>query len=77
MTFVNSPNKVFWRWEHEASLHDLDGSLTGIIDAKVVPDSTFLPPSNCEVRGEFSIGKQGKLKQYFLVFESLYMLMLN
>ena len=43
LTFVNSPNKVFFRWESEAVLRDMDGSLTGLPGASAVPATGTLP----------------------------------
>lgn len=43
LTFLNSPNLIYWRWKHEAVFHDLDGSLTGITNGKAVPTMGILP----------------------------------
>ena len=40
-----TPMKIKWRWEHEAVFHDLDGTLCGSPDCKVVPHNPSLPPA--------------------------------
>ena len=47
LSFLNSPNKIAWRWMHEAVYHDLDGTLTGIVGGKAVPTSGILPNDKC------------------------------
>ena len=47
LSFLNSPNKVFFRWVSEAVLQDLDGSLTGTAGSQVVPATPTLPPTDC------------------------------
>ena len=56
LVFVNSPNKVFWRWIHGGSFIDRDGSLTGNTDYTVIPYSPLYPPTSCtnDTVGEFS-----------------------
>ncbi|XP_068603731.1 PKHD1 like 1, tandem duplicate 1 [Brachionichthys hirsutus] len=56
LKFFNSQNKVFFRWEHEAWLLDIDGSLTGKPDHKVVPMSSLLDRAHCSPSPEFSVG---------------------
>ena len=54
--YVNSPNRVFFRWLHEGVLRDWGGELTGIQGGAVIPDMGILPPS-CTVEDKFSLGK--------------------
>ncbi len=62
LNFVNSPNKVFYRWQHEAIFHDLDGSLSGTVDGKVVPSAGILPPDHCTFNeSDFSVGVPGSV----------------
>ena len=35
LTFINSPNKASFRWEHDAVFEDMDGTLTGISGGSV------------------------------------------
>ncbi|XP_078617899.1 fibrocystin-L-like [Branchiostoma floridae x Branchiostoma japonicum] len=51
-------NKVRFRWEHEAVLYDMDGSLMGTADGKVTPYNPALPPE-CVQDSAFSIGHPG------------------
>ncbi|XP_057684607.1 fibrocystin-L-like [Corythoichthys intestinalis] len=57
--FVNSPHKVFFRWEHEVELVDTDGTLTGNMNHKVVPMSGLLDPAHCSESADFSLGYPG------------------
>lgn len=57
VTFVNSPNKVYFRWVHEGVLRDRAGSLTGTAGAGIVPDMDILPPS-CTLGDEFSVNAE-------------------
>ena len=59
LAFLNANNKVKWRWENEGVFHDLDGTLTGEVDGKVVPKSGILPPTCSEVQSDFSVGFAG------------------
>ena len=60
LTFINSPNKVAYRWQSEAVFHDLDGTLTGLTGGKVIPDAGILPPDHCTSSvPEFSVGVPG------------------
>ena len=60
LQFINGDNKVRWRWDNEGVFHDLDGTLTGEVDGKVVPYAGILPPHNCSgVKPEFSVGFPG------------------
>ncbi|XP_056106663.1 fibrocystin-L-like [Rhinichthys klamathensis goyatoka] len=54
--FHQSPNKAWFRWEHEVALVDTDGSLTGNISYKVVPRNNLLDPRHCFPRTEWSVG---------------------
>ncbi|XP_078617867.1 fibrocystin-L-like isoform X2 [Branchiostoma floridae x Branchiostoma japonicum] len=49
----NTPNKGAFRWVHHAVYYDMDGSLTGTKDAKIVPTNDALPPE-CVASPEFS-----------------------
>ncbi|XP_061122944.1 PKHD1 like 1, tandem duplicate 1 [Syngnathus typhle] len=55
LQFMNSPNKAAFRWEHEVQLVDLDGSLTGNINHKVIPMNGLLDPAHCSESAEFSL----------------------
>ena len=44
LSFVNSPNKVTWRWIFSGSINDLDGSLSGQAGATVVTAAQIYPP---------------------------------
>ena len=52
---MNSPNRVWFRWIHEAVLRDWSGDLTGVAGSAVLPDMEILPPS-CTVQEMFSVG---------------------
>ncbi|XP_056106662.1 fibrocystin-L-like [Rhinichthys klamathensis goyatoka] len=54
--FHQSPNKAWFRWEHEVALVDTDGSLTGNISYKVVPRNNLLDPRHCFPGTEWSVG---------------------
>ena len=56
LLFSNSPEMIFYRWIHEAVYHDLDGTLTGAADRKVVASTPILPPAKCEESPSFSVG---------------------
>ncbi|XP_072034167.1 fibrocystin-L-like [Amphiura filiformis] len=46
--YSNSPNKARWKWEHEAWLEDLDGTLTGTTpNSKLLPYNPNLPADHC------------------------------
>ena len=50
MSFESVTKKVKWRWQHEAVLVDLDGTLIGSIPGKsIVPYSGLMNTSLCEV----------------------------
>uniref|UniRef100_UPI00398F2CC2 PKHD1 like 1, tandem duplicate 1 n=1 Tax=Pristiophorus japonicus TaxID=55135 RepID=UPI00398F2CC2 len=57
--YFDAANKAAFRWEHEVVLHDLDGSLTGNSDYKVVPQSSLLDPARCQQSTEWSQGYPG------------------
>ncbi|KAM3928399.1 fibrocystin-L-like [Leptodactylus fuscus] len=57
--FFNSPNKSGFRWEHEVVLIDTDGTLTGKVGGKVVPQSGLLDPSQCSQSNDWSAGFPG------------------
>uniref|UniRef100_A0A673FZ74 Fibrocystin-L-like n=1 Tax=Sinocyclocheilus rhinocerous TaxID=307959 RepID=A0A673FZ74_9TELE len=54
--YYQSPNKAWFRWEHEVALVDTDGSLTGNVSYKVVPRSNLLDPRRCFPGTEWSVG---------------------
>ncbi|ROL45843.1 Fibrocystin-L [Anabarilius grahami] len=54
--YYQSPNKAWFRWEHEVALVDTDGSLTGNISYKVVPRNNLLDPRRCFPGTEWSVG---------------------
>ncbi|CAM4636768.1 unnamed protein product [Leuciscus chuanchicus] len=54
--FYQSPNKAWFRWEHEVALVDTDGSLTGNVSYKVVPRNNLLDPRHCFPGTEWSVG---------------------
>ncbi|CAL8298854.1 unnamed protein product [Lota lota] len=55
VSFVNTTHKGAFRWEHEVQLVDLDGSLTGHVNQKVVPMSDLLDPALCRQSPEWSV----------------------
>ncbi|XP_013413864.1 fibrocystin-L-like [Lingula anatina] len=58
MSFVNTPNKMSWRWTHEGVLNDTDGTLTETGNAAVVvAHNPTLDSSKCSQSAEFSKGK--------------------
>ncbi|XP_026145815.1 PKHD1 like 1, tandem duplicate 1 isoform X2 [Carassius auratus] len=54
--YYQSPNKAWFRWEHEVALVDTDGSLTGNVSYKVVPRNNLLDPRCCFPGTEWSVG---------------------
>jgi hypothetical protein len=65
LKFVNSPNKVSWRWTMSGHYHDLDGTLCGTPDCKVVQKRAIYDPAHCadDTDDEFSHiegGPEGK-----------------
>ncbi|XP_068431576.1 PKHD1 like 1, tandem duplicate 1 [Clinocottus analis] len=69
--FLNSPNKAGFRWEHEVQLVDMDGSLTGKINHKVVPMSGLLDPAHCSKSAEWSVGFPGAVCDQTVDFHRL------
>ncbi|XP_058475058.1 PKHD1 like 1, tandem duplicate 1 [Solea solea] len=69
--YFNSPNKAAFRWEHEVQLVDLDGSLTGNVNHKVVPMSDLLDPAHCTQSAEWSKGFPGALCDHTVDFHRL------
>ena len=50
ISFENVNKRVVWRWEHEAILLDMDGTLTGSeAGSSVVPNSGLLDEIKCTV----------------------------
>ena len=56
LSFTNSPNKVSWPWTMSGHYHDLDGTLCGTPDCKVVQKREIYDPSKCvdDTDDEFS-----------------------
>lgn len=69
--FYNTPNKAWFRWEHEVQLVDLDGSLTGNVNYKVVPTSGLLDPDHCTQSQEWSAGVNGSVCDETVIFHRL------
>ncbi|KAM6899772.1 PKHD1 like 1, tandem duplicate 1 [Xenentodon cancila] len=69
--YVNSPNKAGFRWEHEVQLVDMDGTLTGKINHKVVPMSKLLDPAHCSQSDEWSVGFPGAVCDHTVSFHRL------
>ncbi|XP_036949440.1 PKHD1 like 1, tandem duplicate 1 isoform X2 [Acanthopagrus latus] len=69
--YFNTPNKAGFRWEHEVQLVDLDGSLTGNINHKVVPMSSLLDPAHCNQSAEWSVGFPGAVCDHTVNFHRL------
>ncbi|KAI5615922.1 fibrocystin-L precursor [Silurus asotus] len=69
--FYQSPNKANFRWEHEIALLDVDGSLTGNSDYKVVPKSNLLDPAHCFGNASWSIGFPGTVCDNTINFHRL------
>nr|XP_048313021.1 fibrocystin-L isoform X3 [Myodes glareolus] len=59
--YFHTPNKAGFRWEHEAVLIDVDGSLTGHRGHTVIPHSSLLDPSHCTQKAAWSIGFPGSV----------------
>ncbi|XP_067833370.1 fibrocystin-L-like [Heptranchias perlo] len=69
--YFDTVNKAAFRWEHEAVLLDLDGSLTGHHDYKVVPQSPLMDPARCHQSAEWSRGYPGVLCDSTVTFHRL------
>ncbi|KAJ0054901.1 hypothetical protein NL108_007111 [Boleophthalmus pectinirostris] len=59
--YFNTPNKAGFRWEHEVQLVDMDGTLTGKKNYKVVPTSGLLDPAHCTQSTEWSAAFNGSV----------------
>ena len=57
-SFANSPNKIAFRWLHDAAYKSLDDTFTGTSGEVVVACADFLPPS-CTSETAFSVGLDG------------------
>ncbi|XP_062842250.1 fibrocystin-L-like [Trichomycterus rosablanca] len=57
--YYQTTNKAAFRWEHEVVLVDTDGSLTGNVGYKVVPQSNLLDPAHCSANAAWSLGFPG------------------
>ncbi|XP_053349466.1 PKHD1 like 1, tandem duplicate 1 [Clarias gariepinus] len=71
INYYQSPNKATFRWEHEIVLMDLDGSLTGNPNYKVVPKSNLLDPLHCSDNASWSIGFPGTVCDNTISFHRL------
>ncbi|XP_037651430.1 PKHD1 like 1, tandem duplicate 1 [Sebastes umbrosus] len=69
--YFNSPHKAGFRWEHEVQLVDIDGSLTGNINYKVVPMSPLLDPAHCSQSADWSVGFPGAVCDHTVDFHRL------
>ncbi|ESO84871.1 hypothetical protein LOTGIDRAFT_131466, partial [Lottia gigantea] len=56
LNFENADRKVLWRWLHEGSITDLDGSLAGQAGYSLVPSMDTLDPAKCSYHAESSLG---------------------
>ena len=56
LSFTDSPNKINWPWTMSGHYHDLDGTLCGTADCKVVQKRDIYDPSKCvdDTDDEFS-----------------------
>ncbi|KAM8882915.1 PKHD1 like 1, tandem duplicate 1 [Synchiropus picturatus] len=66
--YFSSSQKAGFRWEHEAVFLDLDGSLTGNVDHKVVPWNNLLDPAHCTKSAEWSVGFPGAICDHTVEF---------
>jgi hypothetical protein len=55
-TWDNSPNKISYRWTHEAVMNDVDGTFAGVPGGCVVPSLGIYPTSSCQDGPDFSVG---------------------
>uniref|UniRef100_A0A8C6RMA5 Fibrocystin-L n=1 Tax=Nannospalax galili TaxID=1026970 RepID=A0A8C6RMA5_NANGA len=69
--YFHTPNKAGFRWEHEAVLIDVDGSLTGHKGHTVIPHSSLLDPSHCTQEAEWSVGFPGSVCDASVSFHRL------
>ncbi|XP_076961678.1 fibrocystin-L [Callospermophilus lateralis] len=69
--YFYTPNKAGFRWEHEAVLIDVDGSLTGHKGYTVIPHSSLLDPSHCIQEDQWSIGFPGSVCDASVSFHRL------
>ena len=60
LTFIDSPNKARFQWEHEAVYHDVDGSFTGSPGYSAVASTDILPPE-CTENVTFSVQMPGSV----------------
>ncbi|XP_071792804.1 fibrocystin-L-like isoform X2 [Asterias amurensis] len=56
LEFLNSPNKVAFKWPHECWIEDNDGTLSGNANYIVLPSNPNLHPDHCAVDAGFSVG---------------------
>ncbi|KFO35224.1 Fibrocystin-L [Fukomys damarensis] len=69
--YFHTPNKAGFRWEHEAVLIDVDGSLTGHKGHTVIPHSQLLDPAHCTQELQWSIGFPGSVCDTSVSFHRL------
>ncbi|XP_051879473.1 PKHD1 like 1, tandem duplicate 1 [Pristis pectinata] len=69
--YFNTSNKAVFHWEHEAVLHDMDGSLAGGAGYNVVPYSRILDPARCQQSAEWSQGYAGVVCDSTVAFHRL------
>lgn len=60
--------QVRFEWESEGVIHDVDGSLTGSPNYKVIPTTGTLPPDHCSTSAAMSVGVQGSVCDVTLHF---------
>ncbi|CUG86307.1 transmembrane protein, putative [Bodo saltans] len=54
LRWVNSPNRILFRFQHHGILNDVDGTLSGTAGAQVVPYSLINNAPQCSSIGSFS-----------------------
>ena len=59
ITLINSPNLCYFRWENEAEVGDIDGSITSHEGTKLVPWSNILPFPGCNK--DLTYGQRSKV----------------
>ena len=68
LSFIDSPNKISWKWTMAGHFHDLDGTLCGSADCKVVQKRDIYDPAHCadDTNDEFSHIWAGKTDSTWL-----------
>ena len=50
--FINSPNKIRFRFDHHGTFNDMDGTLGGKVGSQIVPKTPIYDPAHCtEITG--------------------------